>query len=270
MLFASDAGGVGLNLQRAANACINLELPWNPAVLEQRIGRIYRLGQSRPIDVYNLVSEQGIESRIAELVGSKQAFFKGLFDGTTDAVVFERSGSFLSRIERIVVPAISPAPARAEDVSVAEDDGAEREIEAVVAAGDESRDVALAAMRPSRRIRRRHPASCRRRDRAAYRQRRTGHRGAAGSRVDVGSALLRDGAAAPGRRDTAGHSKKVPLGAFDHTRSAARPIARRTVVPLRQGYRSWIRLGTAASGSRWTLKAGTRVRPPLYQAASGR
>jgi SNF2 family DNA or RNA helicase len=45
VLFLSDAGGVGLNLQHAASACINLELPWNPAVLEQRIGRIYRLGQ---------------------------------------------------------------------------------------------------------------------------------------------------------------------------------------------------------------------------------
>lgn len=141
VLFATDAGGVGLNLQRAASACINIELPWNPAVLEQRIGRIYRLGQRRPIDVYNLVSEPGIESRIAELVGSKQALFTGLFDGTSDAVTFERSGSFLSRVERIVVPAISPAMARAADVSVAEDDGAEREVEAAMTAGDESRDV---------------------------------------------------------------------------------------------------------------------------------
>src|SRR5690606_15704778 len=33
VMFLSDAGGVGLNLQRAANACVNLELPWNPAVL---------------------------------------------------------------------------------------------------------------------------------------------------------------------------------------------------------------------------------------------
>ena len=77
VLFASDAGGVGLNLQHASNCVINLELPWNPAVLEQRIGRIYRLGQKQPIDVFNLVCEQGIESRIAGLVGSKQAFFKG-------------------------------------------------------------------------------------------------------------------------------------------------------------------------------------------------
>src|SRR5204863_3028217 len=94
VLFASDAGGVGLNLQRAASACINIELPWNPAVLEQRIGRIYRIGQRLPIDVYNLVSEPGIESRIPDLVGSKRALFVGLFDGTTDEVTFERSGSF--------------------------------------------------------------------------------------------------------------------------------------------------------------------------------
>ncbi len=108
VLFATDAGGVGLNLQRAASACINVELPWNPAVLEQRIGRIYRLGQTRPIDVYNLVSEPGIESRISDLVGNKRALFTGLFDGTTDEVAFERSGSFLSRIERIVAPIPEP------------------------------------------------------------------------------------------------------------------------------------------------------------------
>jgi hypothetical protein len=101
ILFATDAGGVGLNLQRAANSVINLELPWNPAVLEQRIGRIYRLGQESPIDVYNLVAEQGIESRIADLVGSKQAFFKGLFDGESDAVHFDQAGSFLSRAQKM-------------------------------------------------------------------------------------------------------------------------------------------------------------------------
>ncbi|WP_337173941.1 DEAD/DEAH box helicase [Paludisphaera sp.] len=101
VLFATDAGGVGLNLQRAANSVINLELPWNPAVLEQRIGRIYRLGQESPIDVYNLVAEQGIESRIADLVGSKQAFFKGLFDGESDVVHFDQAGSFLSRAQKM-------------------------------------------------------------------------------------------------------------------------------------------------------------------------
>jgi superfamily II DNA or RNA helicase len=141
VLFATDAGGVGLNLQRAASACINIELPWNPAVLEQRIGRIHRLGQRRPIDVYNLVSEPGIESRIADLVGSKKAFFTGLFDGKTDEVAFERSGSFLTRIERLVGPAIPPARTRDLVDAAPEDEAIEREIEAVVTAGDESRDA---------------------------------------------------------------------------------------------------------------------------------
>jgi SNF2 family DNA or RNA helicase len=108
MLFLTDAGGVGLNLQRAANCCINLELPWNPAVLEQRIGRIYRLGQKSPIDVYNLVSEGGIEARIAELVERKRAVFTGLFDGTTDTVMFEGQTSFLADIKTLVEPVPVP------------------------------------------------------------------------------------------------------------------------------------------------------------------
>jgi superfamily II DNA or RNA helicase len=120
LLFASDAGGVGLNLQRAANCVINLELPWNPAVLEQRIGRIYRLGQTLPIDVYNLVCELGIESRIASLVSSKQAFFKGLFDGDSDAVQFDQSSSFLSRIEKIIEPPIVAVPDAAPGAADAE------------------------------------------------------------------------------------------------------------------------------------------------------
>lgn len=108
VMFLSDAGGVGLNLQRAASACINLEMPWNPAVLEQRIGRIYRLGQVQPIDVYNLVSECGIEARIASLVASKKALFSGLFDGTSDAVQFDSKGGFLAQVERLLEPVKVP------------------------------------------------------------------------------------------------------------------------------------------------------------------
>lgn len=114
VMFLSDAGGVGLNLQRAASACINLELPWNPAVLEQRISRIYRLGQPEPVDVYNLVSEAGVEARIAGLVAAKQALFAGLFDGTSDEVMFDGASSALAQIEKLV---------RAPDVA----DGVERE-----------------------------------------------------------------------------------------------------------------------------------------------
>jgi superfamily II DNA or RNA helicase len=136
VLFATDAGGVGLNLQRAASCCVNLDLPWNPAVLEQRIGRIYRLGQKRPIDVYNLVTESSIEARIAGLVADKQAFFSGLFDGDSNEVRFEHSSSFLSRLERIVEPARVPER-EAEERSPEELAGSEREVDALVARGED-------------------------------------------------------------------------------------------------------------------------------------
>jgi len=150
ILFASDAGGVGLNLQRAANCVINLELPWNPAVLEQRIGRIYRLGQKQPIDVYNLVCEQGIESRIADLVGNKQAFFKGLFDGDSDTVKFDQSGSFLSRVRKLYDPATLAAAAavggseeieQTELADVGLDDEVADPFEELIEAGDEAQDL---------------------------------------------------------------------------------------------------------------------------------
>ena len=140
VLFASDAGGVGLNLQRAASCCVNLDLPWNPAVLEQRVGRIYRLGQKLPIVVYNLVSQDCIESRIASIVSDKRQLFEGLFDGTTDEVEFDRSGSFLSGIERIV-DVVEPPPSGADDGDDLEG-AAEREVEEVLSAADESRDEA--------------------------------------------------------------------------------------------------------------------------------
>jgi hypothetical protein len=119
ILFLTDAGGVGLNLQKAANACVNLELPWNPAVLEQRIGRIHRLGQSRPIDVFNLVSRACIEERIGNLVADKRALFKGLFEGSTDELKFEGSGAFREVLARLSDPAM------AEVVSGDDDDGEE-------------------------------------------------------------------------------------------------------------------------------------------------
>jgi hypothetical protein len=95
------------------------------------------------------VSEPGIESRISDLVGTKQAFFTGLFDGTTDEVAFERSGRFLSRIEQVVAPALPRAPARDAGAAEPEDSPADREIDAIVAAGDESRDAPGAAPLPS-------------------------------------------------------------------------------------------------------------------------
>ncbi|HEX3760676.1 MAG TPA: DEAD/DEAH box helicase [Kofleriaceae bacterium] len=118
VLFATDAGGVGLNLQRAASCCINLDLPWNPAVLEQRIGRIFRMGQSQPVDIYNLVAASGIEDRIAGLVGDKRALFVGLFDGTSDEVQFDSAGSFMTRMHELTRPVL---PATDTELEAADD-----------------------------------------------------------------------------------------------------------------------------------------------------
>ncbi|MBW2463675.1 MAG: DEAD/DEAH box helicase [Deltaproteobacteria bacterium] len=89
VLFATDCAGVGLNLQCAATVCINVELPWNPAILEQRVARLHRLGQRAPIDVVNLVTEESIEARIASVIQDKRAIFEGLFDSDLDAIAFE-------------------------------------------------------------------------------------------------------------------------------------------------------------------------------------
>jgi SNF2 family DNA or RNA helicase len=89
LFLSTDAGGVGINLQ-SANILINVDLPWNPAVLEQRIGRVYRLGQKKHIQVFNLISEFSIEHRILHLLEFKKTVFTGVLDdGGEDQVMLE-------------------------------------------------------------------------------------------------------------------------------------------------------------------------------------
>lgn len=63
LFIATNAGSTGLNLQ-AANTVINVDLPWNPAVLEQRIARAHRMGQKNPVQIYILVTEDTIEEKL--------------------------------------------------------------------------------------------------------------------------------------------------------------------------------------------------------------
>jgi len=73
IFLATDDGGVGVNLQ-TANILIKMDLPWNPAVPEQRIGRIYRLGQKKHINVFNFISKGTLEHRILYLLDFKNLF----------------------------------------------------------------------------------------------------------------------------------------------------------------------------------------------------
>jgi superfamily II DNA/RNA helicase len=70
LLLATDAGSEGLNLQSRCRLVVNLELPWNPIRLEQRIGRVDRLGQPRTVHAINLFAEETAESTVlAGLLG---------------------------------------------------------------------------------------------------------------------------------------------------------------------------------------------------------
>jgi superfamily II DNA/RNA helicase len=71
LIIMTNAGATGLNLQ-AANTVINVDLPWNPAVLEQRIGRAHRMGQTQPVQVFVLVTEQTIEENLLATLSAKK------------------------------------------------------------------------------------------------------------------------------------------------------------------------------------------------------
>ena len=100
--LSTDAGGVGLNLQHAASVVVNVDLPWNPAVLEQRIGRVHRLGQSRSVQVINFVAQGTIEEGMLSVLRFKKSLFAGALD-SGDSKVFlgkSRLGKFMETVEK--------------------------------------------------------------------------------------------------------------------------------------------------------------------------
>jgi hypothetical protein len=66
VLLATDAAGEGLNLHDACRLVVNLELPWNPMRIEQRIGRVDRIGQRRRVHACHLVAARTAESKILD------------------------------------------------------------------------------------------------------------------------------------------------------------------------------------------------------------
>ena len=118
VFLSSESGGVGLNLQ-VANAVINLDLPWNPAKLEQRIARAWRKLQKKVVSVINLVAENTIEHRMLYLLDAKQGLSDAVLDSPTeDGTMDLPSGrqAFLERLEHVLganVPAtklVEPDP----------------------------------------------------------------------------------------------------------------------------------------------------------------
>lgn len=130
LFLSTDAGGVGLNLQHAS-VVVNMDLPWNPAVLEQRIGRVHRLGQQQPVRVVNFVAQGTIEHGMLDVLKFKKSMFTGVLDGGEDEVFLggTRLKRFMESVEGVTDKIPTPMPVESsvelddKDVQdVAEDD----------------------------------------------------------------------------------------------------------------------------------------------------
>lgn len=123
VFLSTDAGGVGLNLQYAAAAIVNMDLPWNPAVLEQRIGRVHRIGQTRGVQVTNFVAQGTIEEGMLAVLAFKKSLFAGVLDGGDSEIFMHgtRLSQFMDSVDEVTqsmgqcepaAEALEPAPTR--------------------------------------------------------------------------------------------------------------------------------------------------------------
>jgi len=112
IFLSTDSGATGLNLQNAS-VVINCDLPWNPAKLEQRIARAWRKHQTRPVTVFNLISENTIEHRMLDTLALKQAVAMSVLDKPEVKEIKLRSGrqAFVERLKQLVAPSKPGAPA---------------------------------------------------------------------------------------------------------------------------------------------------------------
>lgn len=124
VFVSTDAGGVGLNLQ-AADVVINLDLPWNPARLEQRIARVHRIGSRRAVQELLLVTRESIEERILLLHETKRNVLANIWDNGNEDVIAAPGGSgafrdMVAALVRTRAPAAPAAVAKARDAFPAE------------------------------------------------------------------------------------------------------------------------------------------------------
>lgn len=103
ILLCTDSGGVGLNLQEGSVVII-MDQPWNPAVLEQRIGRVHRMGQKRPVQVYHFISQGTIEHGMINVLRFKSAVFAGVLDGGDQDVFLDtaKAKRFMDTVSEVV------------------------------------------------------------------------------------------------------------------------------------------------------------------------
>ncbi|MFH1191593.1 MAG: DEAD/DEAH box helicase [Candidatus Omnitrophota bacterium] len=130
VFLSTEAGGLGLNLQNASTV-INLDLPWNPAVLEQRICRVHRIGQKRCVRVINFITEGSIEQGMLSLLKFKRSMFSGILDNGENEVFMgtSRFNQFIKTVETAAegIPKIEEKVSRGGFEEVIKDEQAARE-----------------------------------------------------------------------------------------------------------------------------------------------
>ena len=111
LFITTNAGSTGLNLQ-AANTVINVDLPWNPAVLEQRISRAHRMGQKNPVQVFVLITEDTIEEKLLTTLSAKHELALAALDAESDVDVVDMVSGMeeLKRRLEVLLGAAPEAP----------------------------------------------------------------------------------------------------------------------------------------------------------------
>jgi superfamily II DNA or RNA helicase len=111
LFLTTNAGSTGLNLQ-AADTVVNVDLPWNPALLEQRIGRAHRMGQKRPVHAYVLVTTGTLEESLLTTLAAKRELALAALDSESDIDRVELAGSMddLKRRLELLLGAKPDAP----------------------------------------------------------------------------------------------------------------------------------------------------------------
>jgi superfamily II DNA/RNA helicase len=102
VFLSTDAGSTGLNLQHAS-ILVNMDLPWNPAILEQRIARIHRMGQARPVRIVNFVAKGTIEEGMLSVLAFKRSLAAGILDGAGGEISLggSRLNRFMKDVENV-------------------------------------------------------------------------------------------------------------------------------------------------------------------------
>ncbi len=102
VFLSTDAGSTGLNLQHASTL-VNMDLPWNPAILEQRIARIHRMGQKRPVQIVNFIAKGTIEEGMLSVLAFKRSLSAGILDGGSGEIALggTRLNRFMKDVENV-------------------------------------------------------------------------------------------------------------------------------------------------------------------------